>query len=288
MTRKSFLHSNQPFLALVLLVITACQPAATPPIPTPVEAVPTFTAIPTSIPTTLPSLVPTQTPTVLPSPVLSAPLEGYTFLTIQESITNPYNPQPPGSDDPHQGIDIAQLYGENRIALSGLPIQAVLSGKVVETISDRFPYGNGVMIETPLSALPPDWIDSLQLPAAYLGPIPNTALSCPDLNSIQYPQDDGPRSLYILYAHLEQPVGFANGDSISSGTILSSVGSTGNALNPHLHLEMRIGPSGSTFGSMAHYDPSATIEEMDTYCLWRVSGQYLPIDPLLLLQHLSG
>ena len=34
---------------------------------------------------------------------------------------------------------------------------------------------------------------------------------------------------------------------------------------------------------MAHYDTSATQEEMRNYCLWRLSGAFQPFDPMLLL-----
>jgi hypothetical protein len=63
------------------------------------------------------------------------------------------------------------------------------------------------------------------------------------------------------------------------------VGDSGNALNPHLHLETRVGPAGARFSSLAHYDASASLEEMDNYCAWRVSGWFVLLDPLQLLAH---
>ncbi len=72
-------------------------------------------------------------------------------------------------------------------------------------------------------------------------------------------------------------------ENISCGQTLGAVGSSGNALNPHLHLEVRIGPSGARFSSLAHYLPSASEEEMGNYCLWRVSGYFQVIDPLTVL-----
>jgi len=62
------------------------------------------------------------------------------------------------------------------------------------------------------------------------------------------------------------------------------VGDSGNALNPHLHLEMRIGPAGITFAGMSHYDNSATSEEMAAYCTWRVSGKFQLVDPLKFIE----
>ena len=63
---------------------------------------------------------------------------------------------------------------------------------------------------------------------------------------------------------------------------------SGNALNPHLHLEARVGPAGTRLDSMAHYDSSASPAEMAAYCLWRVSGAFQRINPLQLLLYNSS
>ena len=48
----------------------------------------------------------------------------------------------------------------------GLPILAAVDGVVSSVISDRLPYGNALIIETPIESLPPGW--RTQLPfAAY-------------------------------------------------------------------------------------------------------------------------
>ena len=73
------------------------------------------------------------------------------------------------------------------------------------------------------------------------------------------------------------------GQEVACGQPLGAVGSSGNALNPHLHFEVRVGPSGAPLYSMAHYDASATPQEMAMYCLWRVSGWFQLFDPLKLL-----
>jgi murein DD-endopeptidase MepM/ murein hydrolase activator NlpD len=90
--------------------------------------------------------------------------------------------------------------------------------------------------------------------------------------------------LYLLYAHLQVAPDLQLGDQVACGGAIGAIGDSGNALNPHLHLELRIGPQASRFHSMAHYDASATPEEMASYCTWRVSGQYQLIDPLKLLR----
>ena len=66
------------------------------------------------------------------------------------------------------------------------------------------------------------------------------------------------------------------------GQAIGSVGMSGNALNPHLHLEVRVGPAGIRLESMAHYDTSATAQEMANYCRWRVSGLFQLVDPMQL------
>jgi murein DD-endopeptidase MepM/ murein hydrolase activator NlpD len=94
---------------------------------------------------------------------------------------------------------------------------------------------------------------------------------------------DRGRSLYVLYAHLQEPPSLKLSDAINCGRELGAIGDSGNALNPHLHVEVRIGPTGAKFPGMAHYDTSATSEEMANYCLWRVSGLFQLLDPMPLL-----
>jgi hypothetical protein len=82
---------------------------------------------------------------------------------LADMIANPYNPPPLGSDNPHQGVDLAQV--QDGMALMGLPVQAVLPGRVALVLSGRFPYGNAVLVETRLDELPADWVAALDLPA---------------------------------------------------------------------------------------------------------------------------
>jgi len=87
-----------------------------------------------------------------------------------------------------------------------------------------------------------------------------------------------------MYAHLEQKPAFDVGDWIEPCIYLAPVGMSGNALNPHLHLEVRVGPADLEFSSMGHYNPALSLDEMANYCIWRVSGLFQFIDPLLILQ----
>ena len=213
-----------------------------------------------------------------------SPLEGIPFEQLAGMVTNPYNPPPPGSDDPHEGIDLSEMLPDTRIAIPGRTVQAVLGGRVAAVIIDRFPYGNAIFVETDLAALPAGLESALALPTPDPSPPPPGALTCPEPPDTPGLDLSGTgssgRSLYVVYAHLEQAPAFQVGDPISCGQALGTVGMTGNALNPHLHLEIRSGPAGVQFPSMAHYDVSASLEEMAAYCAWRVSGKFQLVDPL--------
>ena len=102
---------------------------------------------------------------------------------------------------------------------------------------------------------------------------------------VDLPAWDSPnRSLYLLYGHLEQAPSFTTGDTIECGQLIGTVGNTGMSGNPHLHLEVRVGPGGTIFPGLAHYDNAALPEEMAYYCAWRVSGLFQLMDPLALLR----
>jgi murein DD-endopeptidase MepM/ murein hydrolase activator NlpD len=207
-------------------------------------------------------------------------LEGVAFEDLANRIANPYLPPETGSDMPHQGIDLADP-GKGQIAVAGLPVQAVLPGQVAMLLTDRFPYGNAVLVETRLDASPAAWLAALGLPE----PVPTLAfipaLTCPQPESLP-DWNTEVRSLYLLYAHMRDAPTLQVDEEVSCGQTLGAIGDSGNALNPHLHLEARIGPAGVRFGSLAHYDTSATPEEMTNYCTWRVSGWFQHFDPLRL------
>jgi len=195
-------------------------------------------------------------------------------------VSNPFHPPPPGSDDPHQGVDLADRLESSQIAVAGRLVQAVLDGSVAAVIQDRFPYGNALLVETPLDGLPEAWPAALSLAEPAPTPRPNLALTCPDV--VQKNWQAG-QSLYLLYAHLQQAPAFQQNDPVACGQGIGNIGDSGNALNPHLHLEVRLGPVGARFSSLAHYDNQATLAEMDNYCTWRVRGIFRLVDPLQLL-----
>jgi len=225
-------------------------------------------------------------PTSIPATPTTAfhvcsPLDDIPIQSLMEQIVNPFNPPYPGSDNPHQGVDLAVLSEINRIALSGSPVQSALDGKVVLVIRDRFPYGNAILIETPLNQIPTKLLAQIQLPTPAPTLPPHPSLTCPE--SENPPRwDTASRSLYSLYAHMAETPNFTPGDPIVCGQQIGNIGNSGNALNPHLHLEMRVGPANAVFPGMAHYDTRAKAEEMQSYCIWRVSGLFQLVNPMVL------
>jgi hypothetical protein len=270
-------------LPVLFFLLAACTtaPAAQPHAPSP-RPLQVTTRVPLrSTATVRPSPTLTPAPTAVPVQVCS-PLEGFTLEQMPALVSNPYHPPPPGSDDPHHGVDLADMLLPDRIAFAGRPVQAALSGRVAAVIRNRFPFGNAVIIETPLDHLPPAWLGQLSIPTP--GPTlePHSALTCP---AFQIPAewDLSRQSLYILYAHMQDSPAFQPGQAVTCGQPLGTVGQTGNALNPHLHFEVRAGPRGARLLSLAHYDVSASLDEMAAYCTWSISGLFQMLDPLSLL-----
>ena len=139
----------------------------------------------------------------------------------------------------------------------GEPVQSVLAGKVATVLTGQYPYGNMVIIESTAVDIPWEMTD----------------LSRPEKGV----------SLYILYAHLDQPPEVSLGQQVVPCQPLGVVGMSGNTDIPHLHIETRWGPPGQVFESMRFYDTRATQAEMDAYVRWRTSGEFQHFDPLYLL-----
>lgn len=231
----------------------------------------------------------TDTPLITPTPrileEICSPLEGIFLEEIAQYISQPFKMPPRGTDFGHHGTDFFFYRLGDRIGIQGLPIHSVLDGKVNSILSDHIPYGYTVIIEIPISQLPDEWIIELQPPPIIPTYTPDGRLNCPKIEddpnlSLEVNQ----RSLYILYAHLNNPPIVHIGEYVKCGQMIGEVGNSGRSSNPHLHLEMRIGPSGAFFADMAHYDTHATALEMHNYCTWRVSGLFQLIDPMSFLQ----
>ena len=132
-------------------------------------------------------------------------------------------------------------------------------GRVAAVVHDQLPYGNMVIIETPRRALPAEISAQLEI------------------------AED--QSLYILYAHFGEAPLVSLGGQIACGQALGQVGASGyNIVNPHLHIETRIGPAGWVFlDGMAYYDTRTTEAERASYELWRTSGTFRHFDPMVLI-----
>ncbi len=136
-------------------------------------------------------------------------------------------------------------------------VQSILPGEVSAAISDSYPFGNLVIIETPIRFLPDELSDSLQL--------------------------DREKSLYTLYAHLENPPEVNIEQQVESCTPIGTVGKSGNAGIYHLHLETRSGVPGAQFPVMGYYLGDLTDEQKTYYELWRISGEFQLLDPMAIL-----
>ena len=207
-------------------------------------------------------------------------MEGVEISALPAMVVNPFAPPPLGRDEPHHGVDIAQRDAQTQISLEGLRVQAVLPGRVAAAIDDRFPYGNALIIGTLKSDLPEDL--QAELPSPAPTPEARSPLTCPEVPQNLAGELEN-ESLYLVYAHLKEPPDLPAGARVSCGQTLGAIGSSGNALNPHLHLEARVGPAGVSFSSLGHYDARLTPEEMANYCYWRISGWFRLVDPFLIL-----
>jgi murein DD-endopeptidase MepM/ murein hydrolase activator NlpD len=232
------------YSAATLPARTRVPDSAQAPIVTQSEPTVTFTSIVTSIATEIPN-------------IMCSPLQDETISSLSEIITNVFDEPPPGRDDHHHGVDFAYYRRGERLSIEGEIVQSIVPGVVAASILDRLPYGNMVIIETTQNMIANSIVEKFAFRAG--------------------------ESVYSLYAHMGERPEVKVGDGITCGQELGMVGITGyDIVNPHLHLETRIGPSGVRFTSMAFYDTSATTEEMDNYLLWRTSGEFRPVDPMLV------
>lgn len=287
--------SMQILISLLVFLVTIAGCATLQ--PQQPAALSTTTAILTSTPTAPPTATrrPTRTPpptftpepaipTALPASALCAPLEDIPYAEMTEILQVPMQTPRPGQDDGHHGSDFAFYRFGHRANMEGLDIFSVLDGVVASNVVNRKPYGNMIMIETPLNQLSADILQALNIPqpAVAIAPDSRMAACSPGVPSLNL--DPANRSLYVLYGHLLSPSTLQPGEHASCGQKIGEVGNTGMSGNPHLHLELRVGPSGARFPSMAYYDTGATQDEYDAYCTWRVSQIFQIIEPMLLIQ----
>jgi len=273
-------RSPRPPFILIILLLTGCsslfpQPTSTPePSSTPQ---PSLTSTPTAEPTSTPTL------TLEPVLTLISPLEGFSFEQLHDILSNPFVSAHITWDDGHQGIDLSFYRYGDIVGIEGLPIHAILGGTVAAVVNNRTPYGNMIIIETPLSEIPEAWQAVISIPTPAPTVTSDGRLTCPEGGPSPTFVSTGSRSLYILYGHMLNPPEFEVGDTGAAGQEIGQGGNTGESSGPHLHLETRYGPSGARFTTIAHRDTSVTAEEMNNYCVWRISELFQAIDPFLLL-----
>ncbi|MBA4421187.1 MAG: hypothetical protein C0391_08560 [Anaerolinea sp.] len=278
------------FLLFVSLLLgsSGCAPVATMQTPT-LAPLLTATRTPfpparTPTPTSTFTQVPTVTPTLDPAAhfEVSSPLADILLEELSTILSGSFIQPAPGLDDGHHGSDFAYYRHGKHDTMLGLPVYSLLNGIVVGVTSDKKPYGNLVIIETSLQTIPKDFL-SLLAPPTELNAYPyNPRMQyCPGLKEQNWTGTVG--SLYILYGHLIEPTPLDVGDEVASGQLVGGVGNTGLSGNPHLHLEMRWGSSGTKFASMGYYDTAAAQEEMLEYCNWRISGRFVLQDPMAFL-----
>ncbi len=269
-------------LLLVFLFITSCSPQQDT-IDDPLSITsspsilitPTWTKKPSSTP-----IPPTPTPDLIQT--VCSPLDGETLDTISEILTQTFKMPRPGNDDGHQGADFSFYRRNDKVGIEGLQIFAALEGKVVTVINNRWPYGNAIIIETPLESISPELVSQIQLPILQPTVIPDPRVNCPP-GELSFSLDTEEKSLYLLYGHLLNRVSLSVGEKVNCGQLIGEVGNTGYSTNPHLHFETRIGPSGARFDSMAYYTVQSTVSERYNYCVWRVSNLFHLFDPMNLL-----
>lgn len=280
------------WLILVLLLgLVGCAgspSAVTTLVKTPVTTVTPFES-PTSTPTVRvieTTLTPTPTVTPSPTPIFqaSSPLAGFSLADLAAIVTNSFQAPRPGWDNGHHGTDFAFYRYGTLTGMESIPVLSVLPGQVAASVHDRPPYGNMLIIETPVDGISAS-ILSPDLQATPFIQASSTPLTCPADTFIPIANQSG-FSYYLLYAHLKNPPGLLVGEQVQSGQEIGEVGNTGNSGNPHLHLEVRLGPVGMRFAGMSHYNAAASQEEMKNYCSWRVSGNFRMLDPMEFLKEL--
>lgn len=214
--------------------------------------------------------------------MISSPLYGISLQELPGTISQNFIAPPTGEDSGHHGVDFAFWSRGDQASILGLPITAVFPGKVVSAFNEiRLPYGYLIITETPLSAVPQTVLNTIKLPVLSASGGQADKLYCPPGFVDQWNTES--QSLYVLYGHLNNPPTLEVGQLVNAGDVIGDVGNTGASSAPHLHLEMRIGPSNASFQSLGHYEVAISDKERHDYCTWRISGVFQMFDPMTIL-----
>jgi murein DD-endopeptidase MepM/ murein hydrolase activator NlpD len=189
---------------------------------------------------------------------LCSPIDQISLEILPRLVSDGYHPPPIGSDDRHQGVDFSNYpFLTKYKSFLGVTVQSVLPGYVRASVAGSFPFGNVVIVETPDDVLPGELAASLGIPEG--------------------------QSLYLLYAHMNEPPSVKLGQEVTACQAVGSVGASGNTYAPHLHLETRYGPPGVDFDGFSAFVDGVTEKERANYKLWRTSGMFQHFNPLRLL-----
>jgi len=269
---------------LALLFLAGCSRVAgskSPTLPTTTET-DSPTLAPTISPTataTIPSLTPT---TELISQVCS-PIHGIDFSELPQIQSFEYKSPDPYRESGHPAIDFGLYHFKDYPFFPNFPVDSIITGKAVLVQQDINPYGNMILIETPLNSMDESLLASIIQPA----PLPPSIYSLDERCPVSGPEitwNKENRSLYVLYAHLLEKPDYAPGDLISCGQSIGTAGKSGHAAEEHLHLEIRIGPSNASFSSIAAQGPAnITPAQRYNYCIWALSGVFQAVDPAVLV-----
>ncbi|HSM23511.1 MAG TPA: M23 family metallopeptidase [Anaerolineaceae bacterium] len=210
----------------------------------------------------------------------SSPLQGIDIEELFVIESNPFDYAGHGKDEGHHGTDFSFYRYKSFEKIENLPIQSIFTGTIRSLVNNRPPYGNMIIIETPLFNLPEKMQQVLHEDYLIQNPPYHTNLNCPEIQMPKFEKDIQNLSIYVLYAHLHEFPGNILEQKVISGEKIGEVGNSGLSGNPHLHLEFRVGPSNYNFPFMAHYDNAATPDEISNYCLWRVSGYFSTSNPM--------
>jgi murein DD-endopeptidase MepM/ murein hydrolase activator NlpD len=160
------------------------------------------------------------------------------------------------------GVDFSYYTLGERDTIKGVVVQSIFPGRVAAAFTtDTIPYGYAVVVETQIEDIKAVFPAGVTI--------------------------DTQDSLYVMYAHLDQPPQVTPGEEVRCGTHLGFVGQTGGVstpyLIPHLHVEMRVGPRDQRFDEMGFYDTRLSEAARQSYQRWRLSGEFRHFDPMLIL-----
>jgi murein DD-endopeptidase MepM/ murein hydrolase activator NlpD len=269
---------------LVLAIMTGCSQFSNPTTSIPPTGTLTNTETPTpTVTATVTSTIPPPTPTIELISQVCSPIQGIDFSELPLIQSWEYISPTPYVESGHPAIDFGQYHFKDYPFFPNFPVQSIISGKAILVQQDLSPYGNMILIETPLNNIKESFLSSITKPT----PLPPSIYSIDERCPVSGPEitwDSEGKSLYVLYAHMLEKPEVSPGDPVSCGQLIGIAGKSGHAAEEHLHLEIRIGPSNASFESIAAQGSAdITPVERYNYCIWALSGVFQAINPATLL-----